>query len=85
MPRARINRQQDAILYVHVHMRKIGHAARNAKLPEGTATSSMIIILDGKPVQDGAGILLEGGVAVLAEEGRRLHVELENFLGRSSG
>jgi hypothetical protein len=45
----------------------------------------MIIILDGKPVQDGAGILLEGGVAVLAEEGRRLHVELENFLGRSSG
>jgi hypothetical protein len=30
-------------------------------------------------------VLLEGGVVVLAEEGRRLHVERENSLGRSSG
>ena len=33
------------VLYVHVCMRKIGRTTRYAKLPEGTATSSMIFLM----------------------------------------
>ena len=38
-------------------------------------------VLDGELVEE----LLEGAVAVRAEKGRRLHVEREDSLGRSSG
>ena len=33
------------VLYVHVCMRKLGRTTRYAKLPEGTATSSMIFLM----------------------------------------